>query len=145
MLLRRRAGRVTLALALVGLVLAMHALTVTAAHSSTAPSATAGSGGHHGATAPMSEAMVPGHDPLTAGPVAGDPPSPPPGHAGAHGALALMCLAVLALTALLVLRPGSGRGWSSSAVVARRDRVGVVARSRGPAPPDLHQLSILRC
>ena len=134
---------------LVGLVLFMHALSVTTDNGDSMRS-----GGHDGAahasgpvSGPVSSGPVSsGREVLAADPVAEGPVAPAPGHAGTHGAVALMCLAVLALTALLVLRPGSGRGWWPSLPgVSRCVRVVALVRSRGPAPPDLHQLSILRC
>ena len=152
---RGSAGRVVLALALVGLVLFMHALTMVAggAHAVRA-------GAHEGVVHVASVVAATGHEMLSTDPAAeavpasasvpspaqSPTPGPAPGHAGAHGAVTLMCLAVLALTALLVLRPGSGRGWwSTRPGLVRRDLVVALVRSRGPAPPDLHQLSILRC
>ena len=136
-----------LALALVGLVLLMHALTVPAG---TDDAMTAG--GHDGAAGAAHAAHVAssttstGHEVTATQPPASDHQAPAPGHAGAHGAVALTCLAVLALTALLVLRPGSGRGWRPAQSGApHRDLAAALVRSRGPAPPDLHQLSILRC
>ena len=141
---RVRAGRVVLALAMVGLVLLMHALTVPAG----AADAVA-AGGHDGAAGAAHVAAATtstGHETTATQPPAGEHQAPVPGHAGAHGAVALVCLAVLALTALLVLRPGSGRGWwSARPGASHRDPAVAPVRTRGPAPPDLHQLSILRC
>lgn len=132
---------------MIGLVLLMHALTVPAGDGDAMAA-----GGHDGAAGAASAAHVTsvttstGHEVTATQPPAGDHQAPAPGHAGAHGAVALICLAVLALTALLVLRPGSGRGWwSTRPGASHRDLAAALVRSRGPAPPDLHQLSILRC
>lgn len=152
-LLRRGPGRVLLALALVGLVLLMHALTVavdgggaTTAGGHDDPARVMSRMSETSGTAPTGLETLVALGALADHVVVGDSQHPGPGHLGAHGGMALMCLAVLALTALLVLRPGSGRGWWPSLPDdARRGSVATLVRSRGPAPPDLHQLSILRC
>lgn len=72
--------------------------------------------------------------------------SPFGGHAGAHGGLAGMCLAVVGALVLLLAHTRSGRGHRVGRTSTHPWHVVVVrARALGPAPPDLHALCIARC
>ncbi|MBU1800702.1 DUF6153 family protein [Nocardioides sp.] len=124
-----------LALLSVFAVFAMHVLAATPA------AAGPGSGTHaaHGAPVAVDTAAA-GDDVL---PTSGDGGG---GHAGVHGGLGGICLAVLSALLLLFAAGRPGRGWPAARlsglgqcpVAPRRDL-------RGPAPPDLHVLCIARC
>ena len=147
---RRRRSTVArwamLLLALGGL-LAMHGL---ASHGVGGPAVVAPpmSAGLHAAHADLgpTPGVARGTDEMT-GPGHGD--EVPGGHGGHDGILAGICLAILGAVLLVGVTARRARllvGLGHESVdVVRMRAIALLARARGPSPPDLRLLSIQRC